>query len=100
DDIKSENTSPKNMVLKNRIQALGLPIPEIKWLLLTHTLELGKVSDDTTLTYDQGQCIGVDMPPNLNTDPVSDLYSTLASNPDVVGVDVAGPESTCFANAG
>lgn len=100
EDLKSPQTSAKNRPLKNRIEQLGLKIPEVKWLLLTHTLELGKISDKATLTYDNGQCSSIAMPETLNANPITDLYDTLIKFEDVVGVDVAGPENTCFATEG
>lgn len=100
DDLKATNTSHENQPLKERIQQLGLEVPSIKWLLLTHTLELGKISDETTLTYNTGQCSGMGMPEILKTDPATGLYDTLVNFEDVIGIDIAGPEITCFASEG
>lgn len=100
DDLRRPNTSPKNQLLKQRLAEKNLAIPSVKWLLLTHTMELGKLPNERTLTYDDGQCLSKEMPPTLNTDPMADLYQTLVNYEDAVGVDVAGPEYTCFTNEG
>ena len=100
DDLNKANTSPKNKILKDRFLALGLNVPVVKWLLMTQTLQYGKTSEKRTLTYSNAQCLGMEMPETLNTDPQSGLYSTLVKFPDVVGVDIAGAEITCFATDG
>lgn len=100
DDLNSPSTSVENKALKDRMVELGLKVPMFKWLLLTHTLEFGQTSETRTMSYNVGQCVGIDFPPNLATNPKSGLYQTLVNFEDVVGVDVAGPEITCFSSHG
>jgi len=100
EDLRSPNTSEKNLDFKKRLEALKLEVPRIKWLLLTHSLQLGKSSDTTTVSYADGRCKEMAMPLNLDIDPSKAIYSVLVDYKDVVGVDVAGPELTCFTKRG
>lgn len=101
DDLRRKNTSQKNLDLKNKLNKLGLKPPIIKWLLLTHTLELGATTDSTTLVYDgANQCMEIPLPETIKTDPMGNLYSSLLKYEDVVGIDIAGPETTCFTTRG
>lgn len=101
-DLNAPNTSNKNITLKNALISKGLRVPQMKWLLMTHTMELGKLPDDTTLNYAAlGQCQEINFPEALTTDPVmGGVFDWLLKINDIVGVDVAGAESTCFTDEG
>jgi hypothetical protein len=99
-DLKSVKTSEENLSFKKRLHDLGLEIPRIKWLLMTHTLQLAKSSDNKTLSYADGNCQEIAMPAKLDIDPAKAIYGALLDFPDVVGVDVAGPELSCFTKRG
>jgi hypothetical protein len=100
DDLRSKTPSAENQRFKKRLEELGLQVPRIKWLLMTHTTELGIVADANTATYGDGQCTVVPLARALKTDPKTGLYNVLVNFEDVVGVDVAGPETTCFTKNG
>lgn len=113
DDLKSPKTSLENRALKNRFTTLGLKVPTIKWLLTTNTKSLGKVSENSTASYQNGSCKVVEEPPivpmaaladdedtDIEPDIYQGIYKTLIKYPNTVGVDVAGPEYTCFTKAG
>lgn len=100
EDLLSNNTSKENQRFKNRLNELKLKAPRVKWLLMIHTTELGSKGDDQTANYANGQCTLVPWADSLKTDPETGLYSVLVNFKDVVGVDVAGPESTCFTKDG
>lgn len=101
-DLKASKPSAQNKGLKDRFQQLKLDVPVIKWLLLTPTKDLGENSSTTTLSYASGQC--QEYPVQVAEDPKVDqnegIYNVLTRFSDVVGVDVAGPEFTCFAPKG
>lgn len=101
-DLKAAKPSPENKGLKDRFKQLKLDVPEMKWLLLTPTKDLGENSPSTTLSYATGQCqeYPVQIPEDPNADQNEGVYNVLVKYPDVVGVDVAGPEFTCFAPRG
>lgn len=101
EDLKASKTSAANLGLKDRFLQLKLDVPQIKWLLLTPTKDLGINSATTTLSYASGQCREYQLAlqdPTIDTN--EDIFSALVKFNDVVGVDVAGPEFTCFAPKG
>lgn len=119
DDLRSPRTSIKNRDLKRRFTALNLKVPTIKWLLSTDTRALGKLSDTTRMAYNSGMCSVITEEPVVVSQESSNMseenedaqateepnflagiYNTLKSQPNVVGVDVAGPEYTCFTPTG
>ncbi len=100
-DLRATKTSASNQGLKNRFTQLDLQVPQIKWLLLTPTKDLGENTENTTLSYASGQCreypVAASAP---GSDTNKDIYNVLVKFADVVGIDVAGPEYTCFAPRG
>ena len=104
-DLKSPDTSQYNKDLKKRFVELGLKIPEIKWLLATDTKALGKISDTARISYVSGRCSIIKEESDTQekdeqNDPLVGIYNTLVKFNNLVGVDVAGPEYTCFVDAG
>lgn len=105
DDLKSPDTSQFNKDLKDRLTKLGLNIPNIKWLLATDTRALGKISDTARISYISGRCSIINEEPVIQDkdeqiDPLVGIYNILIKFNNVVGVDVAGPEHTCFVDYG
>ena len=101
-DLSAAKTSAKNQELKERFTKLGLNVPQIKWLLLTPASNLGKISETQTLSYISGQCQALAVSPVKapSIDAGTGLYNAFLKFEDVVGMDVAGPEYTCFAKEG
>jgi hypothetical protein len=97
------------------LKAMGKPMPDIKIVLMTHTSELATQSGGAQYSEwsKQGTCQSVDLPPYLKTAPET-IYNALLGKSDdgstavipaeqlpayedaVIGIDTAGPETTCF----
>ena len=100
------------------LKKMGKPIPTIRILLMTHTSELGQNSDGKEYASFEatGQCKDARLAATLKTTPeiienallgqdaagdpvvpttrINEYFST------VVGIDTAGPETTCFTASG
>jgi hypothetical protein len=95
------------------LRAMGKPLPSIKIVLMTHTSQLASLPGGTAYSEwsKTGACAQVPLPKALMTDPktihdgllgwdrgrlvvpaaqAAQFYDT------VVGIDTAGPETTCF----
>lgn len=100
-DLRKETPSSKaNQKFKARLKELNLEIPSIKWLLMIHTSEMGSVDSDSYASFANGQCSVLPLADALKTDLNNGFYNVLLNSDDVVGVDVAGPETTCFSKDG
>jgi hypothetical protein len=97
------------------LKAMGKPMPDIKIVLMTHTSELATQNGGTQYSEwsKQGTCQAVDFPSYLKTSPQI-VYNALMGQGDdgstavipaeqlaayedtVIGIDTAGPETTCF----
>jgi hypothetical protein len=101
------------------LHAMGRPMPDIKIVLMTHTSELATLSGGTQYSEwsKQGTCEPVDLPSYLKTPPQVVQGALLGKGDDgttdivpaaqlpayedaVVGIDTAGPETTCFTGDG
>jgi hypothetical protein len=98
---------------------MGKPMPDIKIVLMTHTSELASLAGGTQYSEwsKQGSCEPVDFPSYLKTSPEIVQNALLGKSDDgstdvipaaqlpayedaVVGIDTAGPETTCFTGDG
>lgn len=100
------------------LQGLGLPVPEVRIILMTHTHELGQDADGSTFqTFEHsGQCHAEPLPAALRMSPellynallgrdqdgqpVVDPAQQIAFFDALAGLDTAAPEMTCFTDAG
>jgi hypothetical protein len=99
-------------------QVKGMPVPEIKVLFMTHTSELGATDNGQEwmefASDPAGQCVPWQKPPaSTSADEIRQalLGKDSAGNDliepneraaylnDVVGIDTAGPEITCFTSS-
>jgi hypothetical protein len=97
------------------LHAMGKPMPDIKIVLMTHTSQLATLPGGGQYSEwsKQGTCQPVDLPNYLRTPPEMIYNALLGQNDDgtapvippaqleayenaVVGIDTAGPETTCF----
>jgi hypothetical protein len=111
--------APADASLAAALHAMGKPMPDVKLVLMTHTSELATLSGGTQYSEwsKQGTCQPAELHGYLKTPPdsirnallgLSDDGSTpeippaqLAAYEDtVVGIDTAGPETTCFTGEG
>jgi hypothetical protein len=111
DIIRCFMSGPQVLAGAGRLK--GMPVPEIKVLLMTHTSELGTTTDGKQWIQfaTTGQCAPWQGAP-LSTSPDAIKYALLGKNADgteiiqpnerqnylntVVGIDTAAPEITCF----
>lgn len=96
------------------LRAMGKPMPVVTFVLMTHTSELATLPSGSQYSEwsTSGTCRPASLPTGLKTSP-SAVYRALlgqddAGNPvipasvradyfrSVVGIDTAGPETTCF----
>jgi hypothetical protein len=118
DTIRCFMNEPAKLADRGMLQ--GKPTPEIKALLMTHTSELGITPDGKNwMQYGEtGKCEPVSGKKTkpLGTTPNTLKYALLGKKPDgtemvgpeervaflneVIGIDTAAPEITCFTPAG
>jgi hypothetical protein len=96
------------------LQSMGKPLPVVTFVLMTHTSQLATLPGGSQYSEwsKTGTCAPVTLPPALQTSP-STIYHALLGQDDsgnavigaerrqaffqsVVGIDTAGPETTCF----
>jgi hypothetical protein len=118
DTIRCFMNEPAKLADRGMLQ--GKPTPEIKVLLMTHTSELGATPDGKNwMQYGEtGKCEPVSGKKTkpLGTTPDTLKYALIGKRPDgtemvrpeeraaflneVIGIDTAAPEITCFTPAG
>lgn len=100
------------------LQAMGRPMPVVTFVLMTHTSQLAELPGGSEYVEwsKTGTCRPVTLPSALQTAP-SAIYHALLGQDDtgnpvidaarrpaffqrVVGIDTAGPETTCFTSDG
>ena len=100
------------------LQAMAKPMPIVTFVLMTHTSELATLPGGTQYSEwsKSGSCNPVTLPPALRTSPATIYRALLGQDEkgasvipaerqsdfyhDVVGIDTAGPETTCFTPSG
>ena len=100
------------------LHAMKKPMPVVKFVLMTHTSQLATLPGGTTYSEwsKSGQCAPAALPPVLVTTPASIERALLGRDTDgaqlvpaaglsayydtVLGIDTAGPETTCFTPEG
>lgn len=103
--------------IRSALAAMKKPMPAIKIVLMTHTAQLGALSRGSQYREwsKTGACAPTALPPALATAPKSiydalmgwDAGKTVVASTDalryfdeVVGIDTAAPETTCFTDEG
>ncbi len=117
DTIECAMDEPSNPVVVAALRAMHRPAPLVKVVLMTHTSQLATLPGGTTYSEwsQTGQCAATALPAGLITTPKT-IYDALmgwdrgrlvvpawqakAYFDTVVGIDTAGPETTCFTPAG
>lgn len=100
------------------LQELGLPVPDVRIILMTHTHELGQdATGQSFQTFEHtGQCHAEPLPGALRMAPQLLYNALLGRDQDgqpvvaeaqqmaffdaLAGIDTAAPEMTCFSQAG
>lgn len=105
-------------VVAKELRDMGRPMPIVKFVLMTHTSQLATLPGGAT--YEEwsksGTCAPAALPSPLITTPATIERAMLGQNDDgtalvpaadldwyydtVLGIDTAGPETTCFTPAG
>ena len=96
------------------LKAMSKPMPDVKFVLMTHTSQLATLPGGATYSEwsKTGRCNPVALPAALRTSPATIYHALLgqaddgrpvvdasrraAFLDDVVGIDTAAPETTCF----
>jgi hypothetical protein len=109
--------APSDLSVRSALRAMNRPMPTVKIVLMTHTAQLATLADGTSYSEwsKSGACAPVKLPGVLVTTPKM-VYDALmgwnngklvvsaaqaqAYYDTVVGIDTAGPETTCFTPAG
>ncbi len=116
DNIRCFMKEPAALAAAGKFKALGVSEPKIKSLIMTNTSDLGSVSRDGTdwIQYGTtGQCTPTKPVLRIAPDDIrngllgrdSDGAAVIAPDEErgffdeVVGIDTAGPEITCFTDA-
>src|SRR5258708_9588776 len=116
DNIRCFMKEPAALAAAGKFKALGVSEPKIKSLIMTNTSDLGSVSRDGTdwIQYGTtGQCAPTKPVLRIAPDDIrngllgrdSDGAAVIAPGEEhaffdeVVGIDTAGPEFTCFSSA-
>lgn len=98
-DIKKSQPQKENLSLAQSFKQNNLKIPEIFWLLMSHTAELGRKKNEL-IEYSSGQCQASAFPEHVASNPKEHFYQALVQNPSIVGIDIASTETTCFTPEG
>ncbi|MEO6835248.1 MAG: hypothetical protein ABI231_05005 [Candidatus Tumulicola sp.] len=114
DTIECIVNSAQDASVGAALRTMNAPMPIVKFVLMTHTSQLATLSSGTQYSEwsKTGRCEPVTLPAGLRTSP-STIYNALLAEDDggrpivaaprraaffdaVVGIDTAGPETTCF----
>lgn len=100
------------------LRSMNRPMPVVRFVLMTHTSQLATLAGGATYSdwSTTGRCARVSMPAGLRTSPQTIYHALLGEDDagsavvepaqrstflnDVVGIDTAGPETTCFTPQG
>ncbi|HEY1655091.1 MAG TPA: hypothetical protein VGF86_08270 [Candidatus Tumulicola sp.] len=118
DTIECARNASTDAVVTAGLRAMGRPLPVIHFVLMTHTSQLATLpgGDRYAEWSKTGSCAPAALPAPLRTSPETIFNALLARDGDgkpivaaaqraaffqaVVGIDTAGPETTCFTPAG
>jgi hypothetical protein len=109
--------APGDASIRNALRVMNAPMPTIKIVLMTHTAQLGALPGATTYSEwsKTGACEPVALPRALVTTPKMVYDALMGWNAgtavvpaaqaieyfnEVVGIDTAAPETTCFTSTG
>lgn len=110
--------APNDPVVASGLSALRRPMPQVQFVLMTHTSQLATLPGGAQYSEwsQHGSCAPVALPAALRTSPQT-IFNALLGQDDagrpivapsqrsaffgaVVGIDTAGPETTCFTRDG
>jgi hypothetical protein len=114
DTIECAMNAGHDSIVTSGVAAMHKPMPLVKFVLMTHTSELAALPGATQYSEwsKTGHCEAVALPNALRTTPATIYHALLGHDPTgtplvaaqqrgafydtVVGIDTAGPETTCF----